>query len=128
MDGEVAFAKSGAELPIFVKWMDFLKWLFLTTEKFPKKVKFTLSDRIIQLSLAVTEELIEAKYTRNKSFALKNASISLEKIRILMRICYESRILSHQGYEHCMYSLHEVGKMLGGWINYQESKANETTP
>ncbi|MBI3019455.1 MAG: hypothetical protein HYY61_06155 [Deltaproteobacteria bacterium] len=33
------------DLPIFVKWIDFLKWLLKTTEKFPKKVRFTFKKK-----------------------------------------------------------------------------------
>lgn len=42
------------ELPIFVKWMDFLKWLLPTTDKLPKKVRFTLSNRINVLAIDLT--------------------------------------------------------------------------
>ncbi len=108
------------DLPIFVKWTDFLKWLLHITEKFPKKARFTFSDRMNNLALSVVEELIEARFTRSKSTALKSANLRLEKLRILLRISYESRFLSHDAYKHGMYSLNEVGRMLGGWINQQD--------
>ena len=110
-----------ADLPIFVKWIDFLKWLLLTTEKFPKKVRFTFSDRINNLALSIVEDLVEARYSRQKMTSLRKINLSLEKLRILLRICYESKYLPHKAYEHAMYSLNEVGKMLGGWIKQQES-------
>lgn len=54
------------DLPVFVKWLDFLEWLLRVTERFPKRVRFTFSDRINQLALDVVEDLIEARYTRDK--------------------------------------------------------------
>ena len=34
------------ELPIFVKWTEFIEWLFPRTEKFPRRARFTLALRI----------------------------------------------------------------------------------
>ena len=48
------------------------------------------------------------------------ANIRLEKIRILLRITYELRFLSHEAYRYGMENLYEVGKMLGGWIKHKE--------
>lgn len=109
------------DLPIFVKWTVFLKWLFHTTDKFPKKVRFTFSDRINNLALSIVEELVEARYSGSKRTVLRNANLNLEKLRMLLRISYESRFLSKDAYKHGMYSLNEVGKMLGGWIKQQEA-------
>ena len=109
-----------ADLPIFVKWIDFLKWLLTTTEKFPKKIRFTFSDRINNLALDIVEELVDARYSRQKIVALRKVNLGIEKLRVLLRICYESKFLSHKSYEHAMYSLNEIGKMLGGWIKQQE--------
>lgn len=110
------------DLPVFVKWTEFLKWLVHTTEKFPKKVRFTFSDRINNLGLSIVEELVEARYSSNKRSILRSANLRLEKLRILLRISYESRFLSKDAYKHGMYSLNEVGKMLGGWMKQQEAK------
>jgi hypothetical protein len=113
-------SESNADLPIFVKWIDFLKWLLLTTEKFPKKARFTFADRINNLALNIVEDLIEARYSRQKVAALRRVNLGIEKLRVLLRICYEAKLLPHKAYEYAMVSLNEVGKMLGGWIKQQE--------
>jgi len=40
---------------------------------------------------------------------------------MLMRISYESRFISHDGYKHFSASMNEIGKMVGGWIKQQEA-------
>lgn len=117
-----AEADQAADLPIFVKWMDFLKWVLHITDKFPKSIRFTFSNRIVNLSLDMVEELIEARYTKNKIKALWDANLRLEKLRMLFRISYEKKYISHSGYKHAVYSINEVGKMVGGWLKQQESK------
>ena len=113
------------DLPIFVKWIDFLKWLLKTTEKFPKKVRFTFSSRINNLALDMVEELVCARYTKHKIENLRRANLILEKLRILLRISYEERFLAPASYKIGAHSLHEIGKMLGGWLKQQNTRAEE---
>jgi len=108
------------ELPIFTKWMEFLKWLLPTTDHMPKKVRFTLSNRINNLALDLVEDLVEARYSKNKVSALRSANFRLEKLRVLLRVCFESNLLAQKSYKHAVYSINEVGKMLGGWLKQQE--------
>lgn len=114
------------DLPIFIHWMDFLKWLFLKTEKFPKKVRFTFSDRMNNLALDIVESLIEARYSKSKFIILRKVNLNLEKLRILFRISYESKYFSHEAYEHGIKRINEVGRMLGGWMK-SKGKENETS-
>lgn len=114
---------SREDLPIFIKWMDFVKWLMVTTNGFPQKARFTFGDRLINLALSTVEDLVEARYSRNKGVTLRHANMNLEKLRVLIRICFESRILSRKAYEHASYSINEVGKMLGGWMKQQDDHA-----
>lgn len=128
MTSEVERESSEAkkDLPIFIKWMDFLKWLLVTVDGFPKKTRFQFSDRLTNLALEIVEDLVEARYSRNKTPILRHANMNLEKIRILMRICFELRFLSRKGYEHSAFQINEVGKMLGGWMKQQQDGYEKT--
>lgn len=110
------------ELPVFVRWHKFLRWLLNTTEKFPKRVRFTFSTRLDNLALDIIEKIIEAAYSGSKTNLLKQANLGVEKIRVLIRICHEERYLSTRSYEYAIEELYEVGKMLGGWIRKQQEK------
>ncbi len=108
---------------IFVRWMQFLEWLLPATEKFPKRVRFTFADRIDNLALDIAEDLVEARYSRDKQSILRRVNLRLEKLRILLRLCHRLKYLPHQGYEHASRSINEVGRMLGGWIKEQQERA-----
>ena len=110
------------DLPIFVNWMEFLAWLLPTTEKFPHKVRFTFSNRIDNLALDIVEDLVQARYSREKRAALAQANVRLEKLRVLLRLCHTLGYLPHQRYEHAMRLLYEIGSMLGGWRKQQERR------
>jgi len=108
------------ELDIFVRWSRFLTWLLSTTETFPKSVRFTLSSRIDNLALNVLEAIIEAAYSKNKTSMLKRINLDVEKLRVLLCICHDRRLLSSRRYEHAVKELYETGCMAGGWHKQQE--------
>ncbi|MCP4379508.1 MAG: diversity-generating retroelement protein Avd [bacterium] len=117
-------AKKHDEPIIFVKWMEFLKWLLPQLENFPKRVRFTLANRLDNLALDLVEDLIEARYTHDKQPILRRANLRLEKLRVLLRISYEQRYLSYNSYEHATRAVNEVGRMLGGWIKQQHENTS----
>ena len=110
------------ELPIFVAWMDFLAWLLPTTAKLPKHIRFTFANRIDNLALDVAEDLVEARYSREKRRVLSRANLRLEKVRILLRLCHRLGYFPHARCEYAMRCVSEVGAMLGGWLKQQEAR------
>lgn len=110
------------ELPILVRWEKFLAWLLPTLEKLPKKIRFTLTNRLENLALDLFEGLIEARYRRRKRDLLQACNLKLEKIRLLLRLSHTLQYLPHKAYEHAMRELHETGKMLGGWMRSREAE------
>ena len=106
---------------MFIKWLEFMSWLILTVDKFPKKTKFTLADRMLNLGLDNVELLVVARYTKNKFGPLREINLNIEKLRLLMRISFEQKFLSHEGYKQSTYHLNDAGRMVGGWIKQQGS-------
>ena len=102
-------------LPLFVKWMAFLKWLLTTTEKFPKKVRFTFSTRIDNLALDVLEHIIVATYSKRPAPMLRDINLNLDKLRVLLRMCQELTYLPTRAYKYACQQLDECGRMAGGW-------------
>lgn len=110
------------DLPIFTRWLDFVNWLLPATEKFPRKVRFSLSQRIDNLALDVVEDLVEARYSRHKTEHLRRANLRLEKIRVLLRVSHRHKHLPDRQYKYAMEHLYDVGSMLGGWRKSQEQQ------
>lgn len=87
----------------------------MTTEKFPKKVRFTLTNRIDNLALDFVEHLVEAQYTRDRKAPIRKANLILDKLRILLRIAHKLAFLPHKQYEYANRQIDDVGRMLGAW-------------
>ncbi len=94
----------------------FLIWLMPAVGKFPRNHKFTIGDRIETIALDVLEALIEATYTKERSQYLRQANLGIEKLRILLRLATDLRMLDRSRYENAARTLDETGRLIGGWM------------
>jgi hypothetical protein len=97
----------------------FLTWLMPTVEKFPRSHKFTIGDRIETAALDVLDMLIEATYTRDRLQPLRQANLGIEKLRFLLRLAADLKLLDRRRYEHAARALDETGRLIGGWTKAQ---------
>lgn len=93
----------------------FILWLVPAVEKFPRSQKFLLGDRIQSTALDVLERLIEATYTRQRTYMLEQANLGVEKLRFLFRLATDLRHVDTRRYEHAARTLDEIGRLVGGW-------------
>jgi hypothetical protein len=108
--------------PVISKLYDLILWLLNQIPKFPRSHRFVLGDRIETLVLEILELLIEAAYTRNKTAQLKRAGIQLEKVRYLIRMSKDLKLLSLRQYQFVSEQIDELGRMVGGWLRQQEGR------
>jgi len=101
--------------PLYVKWFEATDWILEMVAKFPKSLRFTLSGRIINLTLDILEGIIEAIYTKDRARILERINLYMEKLRVLFRLAYKRRCLSNSQYEHVSGLIDETGRMVGGW-------------
>ncbi len=94
----------------------FLLWLGPVLEKFPKDKRFTLGERILSLALDILESLIEATYTRERVHHLRRANLGIEKLRFLMRLSADYKILDKDRYAFAARTLDETGRSIGAWV------------
>ena len=103
----------------------FLTWLMPTVEKFPRSHKFTIGDRIEIAALDVLEALIEATYTRDRLQHLRQANLGIEKLRVLLRLAADLKLLDRRRYEHAARALDETGRLIGGWTKAQAAASSK---
>ncbi len=94
----------------------FLLWLIPAIEKFPRAHKFTVGERIERTALDVLEALIEATYTKERLQHLRQANLGIEKLRFLLRLATDLKVLDRDRYEHAARTLDETGRQIGGWL------------
>lgn len=108
------------EAPVFTLWMDVTNWILDRIDDFPKKVRFNISNRVATLVLEILEQIIEALYKRKKILILRDINLKIEKLRVLLRICFNRNYLSAKQYEFIQEKLLEAGRMIGGWTKQKQ--------
>ncbi|MYN68464.1 MAG: four helix bundle protein [Acidobacteria bacterium] len=78
----------------------FVLWLVPTVEKFPRRQKFLLGDRLQATALDVLERLVEATYTRERRRRPAAANLGIEKLRFLCRLAKDLGHWDERRYEH----------------------------
>ncbi len=106
------------EVDAITKLYDFILWIIPKLEKYPRSQKFLLADRIESLMLDILELLIDAAYSKKKDKALRSANLKLEKLRYLIRLSKDLKILNIKSYEFSSRSIDDIGISIGGWLKY----------
>lgn len=110
------------DFPLLKKWYEISDWLMDRAEKFPKIVRFTFSNRIVNLTLNILEKITQAVYEEKRLAILQKISSDIEKLRILIRLAKDRHYLSISQYKFISQEINEAGKMLGGWIKSEKKK------
>jgi hypothetical protein len=103
---------------IFARVFDLLVWLVPKGESFPRAFRHTVTARLLGVAMDLPERLYEAQSRRGKARreALTEADVTLNKLRLYLRLAHQWRWLSDGQYEHVSRMVAEIGRLLGGWI------------
>lgn len=110
-----------SDIPIFTKLYDFYKTLTPVVTKFPKTKRYTLGQRLDNLTLEMFELLFSVSYSDNKTKTLQQISTKLDLAKVLLRLAKDSQAVTNKDYLELQTILQEVGRMLGGWIRASKS-------
>ncbi|OGO35289.1 MAG: hypothetical protein A2W35_01425 [Chloroflexi bacterium RBG_16_57_11] len=104
------------ESPIFTRTYDLLLWLIPLTIKFPRSQRFVLAEAVQHTALTLQEQLIDATGDETPRLALRQADITLTKLRTYLRLCKDLKLVSFDQYEYASVIVNEIGRLLGGWM------------
>ena len=105
-----------AELPVVVqKAYEFSIWLIQKVENFPRSYRFSVGDRLVHGSLDLLLRLVDAAYSRDKFRILSEVNGMLNRMRFLLRLAKDLKLMSVDSYGHAAERVEEIGRMVGGW-------------
>ncbi|OIO95182.1 MAG: hypothetical protein AUJ92_08420 [Armatimonadetes bacterium CG2_30_59_28] len=110
------------EVSVVAKTYDFVLWLLPHLVKFPRDHRFTLGNRLEDGVLEILDQLVEATYTREKHPLLRRANVRLERLRYLIRLSKDLKLLSLGQYEFAARAMENIGAEIGGWEKQQGGK------
>ncbi len=91
-------------------------WLFPLVSKFPKAERFVLGQQIETLALRITMGIMHANTEQIKLPRLKQVSVDLDMLRMMIRLAHDLRFITTKQYAHASEHMGEIGRLLGGWM------------
>ena len=104
------------ELSIYQKYYDLMLYSLPIIGRFPKDQRFILGQQIENQMIEIAKMIVHANKLRQKKGKLYEIDIELEKLRFLIRLSKDLRIMTVSKYGHHCERLDEVGRLLGGWL------------
>jgi len=111
------------ELPVFSHWLKVVGMVLERAGRFPKGLRPTLGNRLLERSLNVLEHIVALRYTRERTRLFREANLDLEHLRVLTRLCFEKRLISARQYQQLAEGIDACGRMIGGWRRSLEETA-----
>lgn len=109
-----------------MQWYQTLDWIFTTTEKFPKFVRFSLVARLLDAALDTMQLIVEAIYTKDRIQLLDHINLLLEQQRVLFRLACDRQYISPKQQEYIANAIETTGSMIGGWRKDTIAKNRES--
>ena len=96
---------------LFQKTYDLVKWVYPTVNKFPRKQRLILSQRIEVTSIRILELVIDLG-VRDTEANRRKIIYEVQKLQILFRLCKDLSYLSFRKYEYASSLLNEISGIL----------------
>lgn len=105
------------EVPLFQKIYDLYKEFYLEINNLPKRSQ-TLSAKTENTITELLEIISKASFEtlEEKVKSLKTASVKTDFLKVLFRLCYDTKIINQKKYIFFEDKLQEIGRMVGGWL------------
>jgi len=107
------------DVPIVQSFYQLYKSFHEQLTHFPKSERYTLGATVQSQLLVAFESVVAAAGTARmeaKINHLEATSAKVDLLRLLIRLAKDCRCLSNQAYLELESNLHEIGRMLGGWL------------
>jgi hypothetical protein len=106
------------DIPIIQHTYNFYRALHELTPTIPKLSRYTLWQRCQNTSLDLLQGFIATGYVNPDKRAEKLVCLSesVDLLRVLIRLCFETKVIQQKAYVSLQQILDDIGRMLGGWI------------
>lgn len=113
-----------AQLPLYIKFYQFIKTMYEVIKSFSKHYKYTLGEDIIKFAWQCLDLVIETNLLPNLKKEQKISELSqiFDKLKLRLRMCQELNLISKKQYSHITmnYTL-EIGRMIGSWLEWSKN-------
>jgi len=115
-------------LPIFQKAYDLNLEIYRTTHNFPREYKYTLGQKIKEISGELLDGIVAANSAEDKGRYFPEIRARIERLRIQLRLAYDLKIINAKRLEFLNRLLEEISKQTAGWEKWFAVKIKIPNP
>lgn len=107
-------------LDLYHRYVDIINYVFMITEKYPKREKGSLVEYIKKETLDGMNYIINAYRCfdlTEKNNYLQKLDTSLKMQKVLVRVSKQKEYITYKNYEAWSKKIFNLGNLTGGWIN-----------
>ena len=112
-----------SHLPIFQSAYDLNLEIHRRVENFPRAHRYSMGERLKNISLDLLELTIKANSQKDKLPFLSEMENQLEKLKIMVRTCFDLKIMGEKGFEFLIKKMDEIGRQLHGWKEWSAERS-----
>ncbi len=112
--------KEVEDIRIYQVYLDFISYIEMITEKFPRHTKVGIVKVIKDNLYSGMKDILlayKAFDKKEKLSYLNDLDIVLKMLKVLARISYKKKYINVNNYGAWSRKINNVGTALGGWIN-----------
>lgn len=122
-----------SELGVIIKARDLAEYIFLITERSPKKFRMTLTARMHNLALDVIENLYRAnsikvkthKHAEERIDMQRQSKVSLDMLCCIAEIARKQQCIQPKHYGQICMRAAEIQRMLYAWARSDKHRFND---
>lgn len=107
---------------VTMKAYDLNLWILPHAAKFAKTYRFWIGDNMVSTSMSLLMNLVDATYQGRNAASLSAAAKDVNRLRFLIRMSHDLRLLNMGSYAFASERLEEIGRMTGGWLKSARAK------
>lgn len=119
---EIVMARSD-ELPIYREALEMMDRIMDYTDLVPRKYRFGVWQRILDLNVDVLTLTCRANRQRDKVGLITEMLDDLTIMKTLLRLCHRRQALSDKHMAHIAIPMVNVGRQASGWLKHFEQKS-----
>ena len=105
-----------SHLNIYKSAYDFTLEVIQVTKNCPKEFKYSIMEKIQNLSMDMVLDVYRANSSVDKSLHLKHLLENVEMLNVYSRVCYDLKIINLEKYTQLIERLSNISKQTNGWL------------
>lgn len=112
------------DLVVYQKSLDFINFVYSTTNEFPKEELYGLTSQFRRASVSIALNISEGSGGSDKEFSrfLRISSNSLKECVVCTTVATRQKYISEEINQKCRRDLIEISKMISGLHRYLRNK------